>query len=281
LRKVTRLSDLPLVSLTSGLSTIHLQSFLVFPHMYGVRPLQLSRPQSAEPPTQKRSASLFRVSDLTSFWETKYHSQSAPSSPVLLKYCSTPSPARGMHTRRGPIPPAQEKTKISKTSRTVQPPRTSQAAQVLTNMADATYKVIGLSKKKGKPTENSDSDYQIQHSPRGEKEKYPDKNKSDDYYDDRLSRDSQLDSHLKELVSDVQESGDMGGFVTGAYDEQEGDDQEVTDEFYDEADKTNAVMDQPADINLAGDIYTPAAIEEMLGDWGADQTTPPPTRSTS
>jgi hypothetical protein len=142
-------------------------------------------------------------------------------------------------------------------------------------MADATYKVIGLSKKKGKPTEMSDSDYQIQHSPRGEKEKYPDKNKSDDYYDDRLSRDSQLDSHLKELVSDVQESGDMGGFVTGAYDEQEVEDQEVTDEFYDEADKTNAETDQPADINLAGDIYTPAAIEEMLGDWGADQTSPP------
>jgi hypothetical protein len=142
-------------------------------------------------------------------------------------------------------------------------------------MADATYKVIGLSKKKGKPTETSDSDYQTQHSPRGEKEKYPDKNKSDDYYDDRLSRDSQLDSHLKELVSDVQESGDMGGFVTGAYDEQEVGDQEVADEFYDEADKTSAETDQPADINLAGDIYTPAAIEEMLGDWGADQTSPP------
>jgi hypothetical protein len=135
--------------------------------------------------------------------------------------------------------------------------------------------VIGLSKKKGKPTENSDSDYQIQYSPRGEKEKNPDKNKSDDYYDDRLSRDSQLDSHLKELVSDVQESGDMGGFVTGAYAEQEGDDQEVTDEFYDEADKTSAVTDQPADINLAGDIFNPAAIEEMMGDWGADQTSPP------
>jgi hypothetical protein len=142
-------------------------------------------------------------------------------------------------------------------------------------MADATYKVIGLSKKKGKPVESSDSDYHLQHSPRGEKEKYPDKNKSDDYYDDRLSRDSQLDSHLKELVSDVQESGDMGDFVTGDYDEQEEDDREVVDEFYDEADKTTTATDEQAGINLAGDIYTPAAIEEMLGDWGADQTTPP------
>jgi hypothetical protein len=120
-----------------------------------------------------------------------------------------------MNTRRGPIPAAQERTKPSKTSRGAQPPKTSQAAQVLTNMADATYKVIGLSKKKGKPAENSDSDYQVQYSPRGEKEKIPDKPKSDDYYDDRLSRDSQLDSHLKELVSDGQDNGEMGGLVGG------------------------------------------------------------------
>jgi hypothetical protein len=38
---------------------------------------------------------------------------------------------------------------------------------------------------------------------------------------------------------------------------------------------TTAVSDQPADINLAGDIFTPAVIEEMLGDWGADQNSPP------
>jgi chemotaxis protein histidine kinase CheA len=142
-------------------------------------------------------------------------------------------------------------------------------------MADATYKVIGLSKKKGKPAESSESDYQIQCSPRGEKEKNPDKPKNDEYYDDRLSRDSQLDSHLKELVSDAHVSGELGGFVTGAYDDQEAGDQEVTDEFYDETDGTNEMTDQPAGISLAGDIYTPAAIEEMLGDWGAEQLSPP------
>jgi hypothetical protein len=130
-----------------------------------------------------------------------------------------------MNTRRGPIPPAQEKVKPNKTSRGAQPLKTSQTAQVLTNMADTTYKVIGLSKKKGKSVENSESDYQIQHSPRGEREKNPDKPKSDDYYDDRLSRDSQLDSHLKELVSDTHDNGQMSGFVTGAYDEQETEEQ--------------------------------------------------------
>jgi hypothetical protein len=186
-----------------------------------------------------------------------------------------------MYTRRGLIPPAQEKAKPTKTSRVAQPIKTSQAAQVLTNMADATYKVIGLSKKKGKSVENMDSDCQPQDSPRGEKEKNPDKSKSDDYYDDRLSRDSQLDSHLKELVSDTHDSGEMSGFVTGAYDEQETEEQEVTDEFYDEADMTTTAPDQPADINLAGDIFTPAVIEEMLGDWGANQDSPPPARTTT
>jgi hypothetical protein len=142
-------------------------------------------------------------------------------------------------------------------------------------MADAIYKVIGLSKKNRKPAEISNADYQIQYSPRGEKEKHLVKLKSDDYYDDRLSRDSQLDSHLKELFSDGQDNGEMEGLVVGAYVEQETDNQ-VADEFYDEAEKDSEVVDQPADINLAGDFYTPAATEEMLGDWGTDQTPPPP-----
>ncbi len=63
----------------------------------------------------------------------------------------------------------------------------------------------------------------------------------------------------------------MGGLVAGMYVEQETD--EVTDEFYAEADKETE--DQSADINIAGEIYTPAAIEEMLGDWVTDQTSPP------
>jgi hypothetical protein len=90
-------------------------------------------------------------------------------------------------------------------------------------MADATYKVIGLSKKKGKPVEINESEYQIQYSPRGEKEKNSEKQRSDNYYDDRLSRDSQLDSHLKELVSDGKENTDMGGLVAGSFVPQEDD----------------------------------------------------------
>jgi hypothetical protein len=146
-------------------------------------------------------------------------------------------------------------------------------------MADATYKVIGLSKKKGKSIETSEDDQQEQYSPRGEKEKNPEKPKSDDYYDDRLSRDSQLDSHLKELVSDTQNAANLDDFVTGDYDEQETEEQEVTDEFYEETDEATVETDQPGDINLAGDVYTPAAIEEMLGDWGAEQTSPPPAQT--
>jgi hypothetical protein len=151
-----------------------------------------------------------------------------------------------MITRRGPLPATQ----TSKTSRAGQSVKSSQAAQVLTNMADATYKVIGLSKKKGKPAETSEADYQIQYSPRGEKEKNPEKQKSDDYYDDRLSRDSQLDSHLKELVSDGRETTDMGGLVGGSFVPQEDDDQ-LADEFYEDADdRQDTTVTQSADINI-------------------------------
>jgi hypothetical protein len=38
----------------------------------------------------------------------------------------------------------------------------------------------------------------------------------------------------------------MEDFVTGDYDEQETEEQEVTDEFYDETDEANAETDQPA-----------------------------------
>jgi hypothetical protein len=141
-------------------------------------------------------------------------------------------------------------------------------------MADATYKVIGLSKKKGKPAETSDADYQIQYSPRGEKEKNPDRQKSDDYYDDRLSRDSQLDSHLKELVSDGIESTEMGRLVSRGFVPQE-EDEQVADEFYEDADEGQDSGNQPADINIAGEIYTTAALKEMLGDWEGEDGSPP------
>jgi hypothetical protein len=84
-------------------------------------------------------------------------------------------------------------------------------------------------------------------------------------------------------VTDTHDNSEMNGlsgFVTGAYDEEETEEQEVTDEFYDETDPTSTAPDQPADTNLAGDIFTPAVIEEMLGDWGVEQTSPPPARTT-
>jgi hypothetical protein len=69
-------------------------------------------------------------------------------------------------------------------------------------MADATYNVIGLALKKAKasePMEGADYQQQLQTSPRVEKGRGFDKPKSDDHHDDRLSMDSQLDTHLKEL----------------------------------------------------------------------------------
>ncbi len=135
-------------------------------------------------------------------------------------------------------------------------------------MADATYKVIGLSKKKGKSAETLEIDYQPSH--KGEKEKYTDKQKSDDYYDDRLSRDSQLDTHLKQLVSDGRESTEEGGLHGGVFvPEEEG---RLADEFYEET----GDIQKTADTNIAGEIYTPAALKEMLGDW--EEEISPPTK---
>jgi hypothetical protein len=107
--------------------------------MYGIRPLPATRPQLLELLRQRRFGSVLTVSDLTSFCETKYYSKAAPSSPILINYSSTPFPIRVMTTRKAGKMPERD-----------QPAKTSHIAQVLTNMAEATCKVLGLSKKKTK-----------------------------------------------------------------------------------------------------------------------------------
>lgn len=149
-------------------------------------------------------------------------------------------------------------------------------SQVLTNMADAMYKVTGLAKKKGKVVEvMTDLQYQ-QHaaSPISEKEEGSDKQKSD-YYDDRLSRDSQLDSHLKEFVSDGVECGEFGGISAGLFSAHEEDHSAVEDEFYEETEETEDQVNQPAETCIAGEIISPAKMEEMLGGWGLVTSRPP------
>jgi hypothetical protein len=155
--------------------------------MYGSRPL------SAEPPKQKRSGSLLPVSDLTSFWEHLYKSKSAPSSPILTKFVTTPSPMLTRKTARGKRTEDKAKT-------------THAATALLNNIAEASYQAIGLAKKK-KTISDSMSD-------KGEKEKKPGKQTSDEYYDDRLSRDSQLDENLKSLVSSRPASTTFGHLST-------------------------------------------------------------------
>ncbi len=126
-------------------------------------------------------------------------------------------------------------------------------------MADATYKVMGLaSKKKGKM---GDGDLQQQHqndNVRGEKEKCSDKQRSDDYYDDRLSRDSQLDPHLKELVSDSAECSDFGGISAGLFSAHEEEDSVVEDEFYEETREADDRGAQPVEAAMTGEITSPA-----------------------
>jgi hypothetical protein len=59
--------------------------------------------------------------------------------------------------------------------------------------------------------------------------------KNDDYYDDRLSRDSQLDTHLKELVSDRVDSGEFGSRAASVFTAHEEEDSSHLDKFYGES----------------------------------------------
>ncbi len=73
--------------------------------------------------------------------------------------------------------------------------KTSHAAQALTGMAEATCKVTGLNKKK---TETSEAEGSLTKETvhKGEKDNQPTKQQTYGNYDDRLSGESQLDSHL-------------------------------------------------------------------------------------
>ncbi len=171
-----------------------------------------TRSSSAEPPKQKRSGSLLPVSDLTNFWEQLYKSKSAPSSPVLIKFVSTLSP---MLTRR-----------VAKGKRSDDYAKTTHAATaLLNNIAEASYQAIGLTKKKKTADDNM--------SHKGEKEKTSNKQTTDEYYDDRLSRDSQLDDNLKSLVSSRPPSAAYGHLSTDLDTVSgEDDDSQIEDEFY-------------------------------------------------
>jgi hypothetical protein len=77
---------------------------------------------------------------------------------------------------------------------------------LFTNIAYATCQVVGLSKKQAKPCDSADSMSDTAAQEKGEKEKPKQSAKqlaADNYYDDRLSRDSQLDSHLRSLGSET------------------------------------------------------------------------------
>jgi hypothetical protein len=94
---------------------------------------------------------------------------------------------------------------------------------LLNNIAEASYQAIGLAKKK-KPL--------IDNMPKGEKEKGTGKQSQDEYYNDRLSRDSQLDANLKSLVSSRPASSIFGHLSTDQDTiSGEEDDTNIVDEF--------------------------------------------------
>ncbi len=82
-------------------------------------------------------------------------------------------------------------------------------------MADATCKVKGISKKKKKTKKTGDS-VTLETCHKGEKEKQSTKPQTDEYYD-RLFRESQLESHLTEQVSDKVDCGEFGNIEDGIF----------------------------------------------------------------
>jgi hypothetical protein len=104
---------------------------------------------------------------------------------------------------------------------------------LLNNIAEASYQAIGLAKKKNSATDNM--------SQKGEKEKSSSKQTPDNYYDDRMSRDSQLCDNLKCLVSSQPVSTTLGHLSTDLDTvSAEGDDTQVVDEFYEEVSDNGA-----------------------------------------
>jgi hypothetical protein len=143
---------------------------------------------------------------------------------------------------------------------------THAATALLNNIAEASYQAIGLTKRK-KPAEDNMSQ-------KGEKEKGTVKQTSDDYYDDRLSRDSQLDDNLKSLVSSRPASAAYGHLSTDLDTVSgEDDDTHIEDEFYDEAtsmgteDKEKDVPPLTNKTDKLADTLTPEDMGVLMGDW--------------
>jgi hypothetical protein len=107
-------------------------------------------------------------------------------------------------------------------------------------------------------------------SEKGEKEKNSGKQTADEYYDDRLSRDSQLDDNLKSLVSSRPASTTFGHLSTDLDTVSgEEDDTHLVDEFCGEdyrstGDREN---DNSSPVDKSSDILTPDEMGAMMGDW--------------
>jgi hypothetical protein len=145
--------------------------------------------------------------------------------------------------------------------------KTTHAATALLNdIAEASYQAIGFTKKK-KPAEDNMSQ-------KSDKDKSSVKQTSDDYYDDRLSRDSQLDDNLKSLVSSRPASATFGHLSTDLDTVSgEDDDTHIEDEFYDETtgnEEGDKTVDAPLSVDKSdklADTLTPEEMGAMMGDW--------------
>jgi hypothetical protein len=109
-------------------------------------------------------------------------------------------------------------------------------------------------------------------SQKGEKEKGNQKYSPDDYYDDRLSRDSQLDNNLKSLVSSRPISATFGHLSTDLDTVSgEEDDTHIVDEFYEEVsgiDADKQFSDKPPlENDKSADNLTSEEMGAMMGDW--------------
>jgi hypothetical protein len=150
---------------------------------------------------------------------------------------------------------------------------TNAATALLNNIAEASYQAIGLNKKK-KTVDDS-------MSLKGEKEKTNSKQTTDEYYDDRLSRDSQLDDNLKSLVSSRPPSAAYGHLSTDLDTVSgEDDDSQIEDEFYSGvADNSTEAKDNsaPPPADKSGVSMTPEEMGELMGDWN-DTDIPSPSQ---
>jgi hypothetical protein len=166
--------------------------------------------------------------------------------------------------------------KLAKGKRSDDPAKTAHAATaLLNNIAEASYQAIGLTKKKKSADDTM--------SQKGEKVKSTDKLVTDEYYDDRLSRDSQLDDNLKSLVSSRPPSAAYGHLSTDLDTVSGEDDTQIEDEFYggtseDTAeDKDKSSLPPRNNSTKSTDFMTADEMGAMMGDW-QDSDIPSPNQ---